>query len=83
MAKPQPSGRARAPRIDLHASDRQLHRQRVRAGRLWRNYQATDLAPTTVASTKAHQAWSDAVNEALVIVETISRQQAHDLGADC
>jgi hypothetical protein len=32
-----------------------------------------------VASTNAHQAWSDAVDEALKIAEVISRQQAHDI----
>jgi hypothetical protein len=51
-----------------------LRRSRIRAERLWRTCQAAD----EVTSTKAHEAWSGAVN-ALEIAEVISRQQAHDL----
>ena len=55
-------------------------RQRARAQRAWRKYQAVepDLEPTTAAS--AHKAWSDAVDDALQTAEAISHARPADLG---
>jgi hypothetical protein len=50
---------------DLHDLDRQLRRQRALAGRLWRNYRATDQEANTLTSIAAHRAWSDAVRDAI------------------
>ncbi len=58
---------------------RDLTRCRTRARRLWKSYQAVDEQVDSAASAKAHQAWSDSVDEALRISEAMSRQQARQL----
>ena len=57
---------------------RQFTRQRARAQRAWRVYLATsEMDPA--ASAEAHQAWSDAIDEAVLTVEAISVEHVHDL----
>lgn len=63
----------------LPALSRDLRRCRSRARRLWKNYQTTDEQVEPAASAKAHQAWSETIDEALVIAEAISRQQPRSL----
>jgi tetraacyldisaccharide-1-P 4'-kinase len=48
---------------------RDLSRRRTRARCLWQIYQAIDEAVDSTTSVKVHQAWSDAVDEALEIAE--------------
>ncbi len=79
MARTKPSGRTGTIAGDLRDLDRHLRRQRARADRLWRRYQATEPADDKVASLAAHQAWSDAVEEAITTAEKISRQRPSDL----
>ena len=80
-----PMAERKRPRTDTIGNDspltvlgRELRRSRSRASRLWRSYQTAD---EDAAITRAHQAWSDAVDDALQIAEAISLHQAHDLGA--
>lgn len=70
--------RRRMPSDDasLPELERRLARQRERARRAWRKYMAADDA---VASSKAHREWSDAVDDALGIVEEISKAPVHEL----
>jgi hypothetical protein len=59
--------------------NRRLTQHRARARRAWRQYVAADELVDFVASSKAHRDWSDAVEEALTIVEAISMAPVHDL----
>jgi hypothetical protein len=60
--------------------NRRLTQHRARARRAWRQYVAADELVDFVASSKAHRDWSDAVEDALTIVEAISLVPMHDLG---
>lgn len=59
--------------------ERGLTQQRSRARRAWRRYVAADEASDSTASRRAHKEWSDAVDDALTIVEAISTAPVHDL----
>lgn len=65
------------PPIEL--LDRELQRLRRRAGRQWRAYQGADDGGDRRVASEAHAAWSHSVDEALAIVEIISRRPAHDI----
>jgi hypothetical protein len=73
------SGRvgADSPVYDL---GRELTRHRARTGRAWRSYASLGDALDPAAVTRAHQVWSDAIDDALRIAEAISREQPHSLG---
>lgn len=74
-------GQHRGGRVDdgLPELGRQFLRQRARAKRAWRMYLATSEKIDPATSVKAHQAWSDAVDDALRTVEAMSVQRPHDL----
>ena len=62
---------ARGP---LHDLGRELGRNRARAGRAWRRYTSLSekLDPAAI---RAHQVWSDAIDDTLRTAEAISREQ--------
>jgi hypothetical protein len=59
--------------------ERSFVQQRSRARSAWRRYVAADEASDPTASRAAHQDWSDAVDDALTIIEAISMAPVHDL----
>lgn len=59
--------------------NRRLTQQRARARRAWRKYVAAGEASDSTASSRAHRAWSEAVDDALSTVEAISVVPIHDL----
>lgn len=59
--------------------ERRLAQQRAQARRAWRRYLAADELADSVASSRAHGDWSDAVKDALRIIEEISKAPVHDL----
>ena len=72
--RPAPAGNGPLPELG-----RQFTRQRARAQRAWRVYLATNGMTDPTASAKAHQAWSNAVDETVLTVEAISVESVHDL----
>lgn len=68
-----------AAKSALPTLGRQFMRQRARAQRAWRSYAATSDKIDADASAKAHQKWSDAVDSALLTIQAISVEPAHDL----
>ena len=64
---------------DLTALGRDLQHCRARAAQLWRRYHAIDEQLDPEGSTIAHQAWSEAIDEALRMADAISREQATSL----
>ena len=82
MAAPQRPRPRRGPSardVNMTELARDLRRCRTRADRLWLAYQAINEEDDAAASLARHQSWSDAVEEALAISESISRQHVHDL----
>jgi hypothetical protein len=74
---PKPRARDRKP-SDLGELHTKLHRRRSKADRLWRAYRSSS-EEDSAASAKAHQVWSNTIDEALTIAEEISRHQASSL----
>lgn len=60
----------------LHDLGRELFRRRARAARAWRRYAALDNELDPEEHARAHEAWSQAIDEALVTSELISRHRA-------
>ncbi|MEO7223090.1 MAG: hypothetical protein ABIY37_11510 [Devosia sp.] len=58
---------------------RQLVRHRSRAQRAWRQYQGADETGDPIATQRAHQLWSEAIDDALDVAEAISRQRSISL----
>ena len=56
-----------------------LRRNQARARRTWRNYRATDETADPGGVKRAHQAWSDAIDDTLRLVDAISRERPRDL----
>lgn len=53
--------------------ERRLAQQRAQARRAWRRYLAADERADSITSNRAHRDWSDAVEDALSIIEEISK----------
>nr|MBI4923082.1 hypothetical protein [Devosia nanyangense] len=66
---------AEGPMRDL---GRELGHHRARAGRAWRRY-ASLSEKVDPAATRAHQVWSDAIDDALRTAEAISQEQPRSL----
>jgi hypothetical protein len=69
-------GAVRSPLLQL---GQDLQRHQARARRAWARYRGASEGADAKGNAKAHQAWSNAVEDTLRIVEIISREQPRDL----
>jgi hypothetical protein len=69
-------GAVRSPLLQL---GQDLRRDQARTRRAWMRYRGASEGADPEGAAKAHQAWSNAVEDTLRIVEIISREQPRDL----